>query len=903
MSFPLLATKINLPPLRPQLTSRPRLLRQLDAGLEQNCLLTLVCAPAGYGKTTLLREWLQTLTQKNLSGNPELACAWLALDEGDDDLARFLNYLAAALRKVTPGTGGGLLTALQAPRQPSEQVLATLLINELAEISGQIVLVLDDYHLIAAQPVHTFLSFLIEHKPAQLSIVVACRADPSLPLARLRARGQLVELRQEDLQFTHAETAEFLSKLPEIKLTPQQLHALELRTEGWAAGLQLAALSMRNQPDQPAFVEAFSGGYEPVADFLTGEVLAQQPDAVLSFLLQTSILERLTAPLCEAVTLQPHAQATLDYLMEANLFLVPLDQKGAWYRYHTLFSDLLRKRLVTAHGEQVGELHRRASRWCQENGLLSQAVEHALSGQDFEGSAVLVERLAEDGLAHGQTATLLRWLEALPDGIKDAHLRLWVFHGLARLMSGQPDSAVQAGLERCSASAAAQAVQGEIIFLQALRAVMAGKAAEAAALSAQALQLIPAGRVFFRCLAADSLGMAHTLRGDTLAAIQAYEQVLELSNRTGNDMMTVLALSSLASLHTMRGDLRNSAALYLNVIALSEERFGKHSPYSGRALLGLGELAREWNDLDSALQYFLDSAEALGKFSEVGLSISLSSIARLKLAQGDWEAAQDYIEQARRQARSSKSTQMDDFLIDVLQARFWIERGELDLAAQWARRQGLMDRSAEEALAASGQNAGISEFVHVQYLVLARLHLALEQPDQALKTIEPLLNGSLKIGHIRRGIGYLVLKALALQQKQNTDQATAVIGEALRLGEAGGFQRVFLDEGQPLAQLLYQALQRGICPAYAGKLLAEFPPAQRSASAREQVNEDLIEPLSDRECEILALLAQGLSNNEIAGRLTISLSTVKGHVAHIFGKLGVNSRTQAASRARDFRLI
>lgn len=906
MPEPLLATKLNIPPLRPQRIFRPRLVRKLEAGLEQSSLLTLVCAPAGYGKTTLLSEWLEAIAEKEDETHIGFTGgAWLALDNGDDDLAGFLKYLVAALRKVQPGIGSGLLTALQASRPTSGQVLATLLINDLAEISGRILLVLDDYHLIVAQPIHDFLSFLIEHGPPQLCLVIACRADPPLPLARWRARGQLAEVRQEDLIFTPGESAEFLEELG-ITLTSEQLQALQARTEGWAAGLQLAALSMPRPTDIPAFIEAFSGGQEHIADYLTDEVLAQQPEPVLSFLLQTSILKQMTAPLCEAVTGQAKAQETLDHLVGANLFLVPLDQKRQWYRYHTLFSDLLRRRLLTAHGEQVEGLHRRASRWYQENGFHSEAIEHALAGKDFEPAAILIGQLAEDGLAHGETGSLLRWLEALPAEIKNRYPIQWVFQDLALIMSGQPDAPVQNAMDALSESGGATPVEGEMATLQALRALMEGKATEAASLSQKAMRQLPPDRQFFRLLSADCLGMAHTLRGDSAAAIQAFEQVVDLAGQAGNDMMVILARSNVAGLQTLRGQLRASAATYQHVLEISEERFGKHSLYTGKTSLGLGELEREWNHLDSALGYFLESIDVLGKFSEIGLTVSYLSIARVKLAQGNWEAAQEYISKARLQARQSKTTQIDDLLTDLTQSLYWIRRGELDQALQWARSRGLLDRPGEAAPGSHDQGAPVSELVHGQILILVRLLLALQRPDDALQALQPLLANSLENGHNRRGIEYLILKALALQQKRAIDQALEAFGEALRLGEADNFQRMFLDEGKPAAQLLYLAAERGISPAYAGRLLSGFSSEEldaRARAARAGPAEDLIEPLSEREREVLALIADGLSNGEIASRLSISLSTVKGHIANIFGKLGVRSRTQAVSRAQDLGLL
>ncbi|MBN2390826.1 MAG: tetratricopeptide repeat protein [Anaerolineae bacterium] len=909
MAIPLLVTKLTIPPLRPQRVRRPRLTHALTKGFEPNCLLTLVCAPAGYGKTTLLRDWWETLAEQRLDdGAPAPHCVWLTLDQGDDDLACFLNYLVAALQKVRPGMKGGLLTALQTPRPGSVQTLATLLINDLVETetTGRIVLVLDDYHLITTPSIHDFLSFLVEHQPPHLCVIIASRADPSLPLARWRARGQLVEIRQEDLLFTHEESAEFFGEMLDIYLSPAHLTALERRTEGWGAGLHLAALSMRHLTDVEAFIRTFSGAHEHIADYLTDEVLAQQPEAVVAFLLQTSILDSLTAPLCEAVTGQTGAQAMLSYLMEANLFLIPLDQQQTWYRYHTLFADLLRKRLFTSQRAQVEALHRRASHWYEENGFLSPAIDHALAGEDFERAAALIESTAEDRLARGETATLLRWLEALPPASKDAHLSLWIFHGLALILYGKPDTPVRDALDRLSGSVAVNSVQGETALLQALGTIMTGQTAEAISLTEKALQHLPSDSLFFRSLAADSLGMAHTLRGETAAAIAAFTQVVELATRTGAGMLSVMGLSSLAGLHYTQGQLRVAARMYQNVIDLANERLGKNSIYTGRARLGLGELAREWNDLDAALRYFDDAVTAMEQFSETGLTVCYLSIARVKLSQHAWDAAQDYIAQAQRHARESTASPFDDLLVGITQARYWVLHGDADLALEWARSQGLLERPVAEVLAGRGPTAAIDELMHGQYLLLARVFLALGQPDKALQIIEPLSSNALKAGHNRRGIEYLVLKALALQQKQDIARAVAVIGEALRLGEAEGFQRVFLDEGKPMAHLLYQAAEQGHYPAYTGKLLAGFSPAELTEpgqASKTNSDESLIEPLSDRENEVLALLAAGLSNKEIAGRLYISLSTTKWHIANIFGKLGVKSRTQAVSRARDFGLL
>jgi LuxR family transcriptional regulator, maltose regulon positive regulatory protein len=907
MSIPLLGTKFLIPPLRSQLIRRPRLVDIFTPGLEPTCRLILVCAPAGYGKTTLLREWIQTNTEKNAAGDRlPYQFAWINLDQGDDDLAIFLAYLVAALQKVQPGIGKGLLTGLQNPRPLPVQSLATLLINELTDISSPILLILDDYHLIQSQLINDFLSFLIEHKPATFYLVVSSRAEPALQVARLRARGQLVEVRQRDLEFTYEEMVEFLRKILDIPLSSIQLRALETRTEGWAAGLQLAALSMRNYSDISAFIDSFSGKQDTIADYLADEVLAQQPETVVDFLLKTSILESMVAPLCKAVTGQAQAQETLEYLMQANLFVVPLDGSQEWVRYHPLFADLLQKRLLLYHREQVDEYHRRACRWYEENGFFSQAIEHGLVGKDFDRVGALVARLAEDSLAFGQTVTLIRWLESLPDEIKDRNLILWVYQGLALLMCGKPDVLVRASVKRLGESQAADSIRGEIEFITALRSLMEGKAEEAATRSQIAMQQLPPDRLFFRSLAADTLGMARTLQGDSTAAIQAFELLIDLSNQAGNDMMLILALSHLAGLHTVRGRLRASSALYLRVIEMAEDLFGKHSSYTGKAYLGLGELYREWNDLEAALHSFHESIEAFSRFSGIGLTLTYLSIARIKLTQRDWDGVQDSLQKARHWARESKSTQMDDLMADLMEARFWIVHGDLDLATNWARSIGILDRDPEEIIRSEGGNLAINEFLSGKLLLLARLYLALERPSEALMVVEPLVAKSLMLGHNRRGIEGLILKALALQGQKKTDRAIETIEQALSLGEPEGFLRMFLDEGKPMAQLLYRALERGISPSFIGKILAEFSHAELDGLAKRtqaDSNESLVEPLSDREMEVLALIVAGFSNQEIAQKLYISISTVKGHIAHIFGKLGVKSRTQAVSRARDFGLI
>ena len=898
MLIPLLSTKHSIPPAGARLVERRHLLQKLTDGFSQGKRLLLVCAPAGYGKSTLVGAWVHQITTAD---QPNPGAAWLACDAEDNDTARFLSYLVAALRQVDPRIGEGLLASFHASKIPAPKILATLLINDLARIPERFVLVLDDFHTITSQAVRDFLAYLIEHQPPMLCLVLVTRADPDLPLARLRGKGQLEEIRQDELSFTQEEAADFLNHSMGLALTGEQLLALEKRTEGWAAGLQLAALSMRSTQDVPAFIEAFSGGYDYIADYLADEVLSQQPESIQSFLLQTSILERLSAPLCAAVSGEALALDIMEILREKNLFLVPLDHHKEWYRYHALFADLLRNRLNQTRGDLVNELHLRASRWYEEHGLLIPAVEHAFSGQAYEQAAGLLEQALEPIFISGQIVTLLRWLDTLPDGVKNRHPLFWIYHGLALIWAGKSSPAARSGpfLPALDALFTDGGLIGEAHMLQALVSMSAGKPLEADQLAQSALQELPAQRALFRCLAADTLGMVKIMQSDTAGAIEAFEQTVEIASQAGYAMFEIVALSHLAGLRLQQGRLRAAEIGYRRALELSAIKMGKGAPVTGNALLGQGELAREWNDLDGALRCFSESAALFAQFSDFGLPIAHLSMARVKAAQGDWRSAQETLETARRYAQASKATALDDRLVDGLQAKFWIMQGELGLAEQWAHERGLIEHPLSEVIQTSGRNAAGSEFVYSDYLTLARLYLAQNKVDAALQVLESLLDLADSMGYMRRVIQILVVKAAALQRKKANEAAVEALGQALALAEAEGYQRVFLDEGEGLVTLLYLASAQGYSSAYAKKLLAAFGQAGQPSAADEKKTSagSLLEPLSQREIEVLALIAEGLSNGEIAVHLTISLSTVKGHTASIYGKLGVNSRTRAVSEA------
>lgn len=901
----LLTTKFNLPTRNNQWITRPRLLEQLNAGLGGDCSLTLVCAPAGYGKTTVVGDWIQLA---GAGEGPDLdRVAWLTLDQSDNDLGRFLLYLISAVQQIEPKVGSGIIESLQIPRPPSPDTLGTWLVNDLAQLKAGLILVLDDYHLITTPAIHDFVSFLIDHKPVGVSLLILTRADPPLPLARMRARGQLVELRQQDLRFSPAEVEGFLEKALTKSLTEEQAASLLDRTEGWIAGLKLAALSLRRVEDISSFIRNFSGENIHIADFLTDEVLGQQPEEIQNFLLKTSILRQFSAPLCRAVTGESASQEMLERLVEENLFLIPLDQQGEWYRYHDLFADLLSKRLPRTYPDAIPELHLKASRWYQENGLFDQAIAHNLAGEDYEGAAELISGLAEELLKRGEFNTLQSWLEALPDEFMLSRPLLLITQGLVLLLSGNPPDYPETQLEMIDSPAILADIEGELEAFKGVRALMRGDSLEAIRQSENALACLGSEKSFFRSLAADSLGMAYTLQGDSQAATTAFQQVVEIAERSDNVMMAIGALSNQAGLLVLQGRLRAASDAYQRVLKLAADRLGNRSQLTGKASLGLGMLAREWNDLDGALAHYEEAAEMFSSSVEIGLPIVYLSLAMVKENQGDGAAAQEFLDQAYYFSQASTTTRLDDQLTEEAQARFWISRGQSDLAGDWLQSKGYLEPSFVAALEAEDKGAvsGVLANQNV-YLVLARYYLALGEPVQSLEVIQPLLGIFREKGYLRREIELLGLKALALKQQGDLDSALAALDQALSLAKPESYRRTFLDEGEPMAQLLYAAAEEGIHPTYTGSLLTAFSEEASKIDPSSRVweaSEKLVEPLSPREIDVLTLIAEGNSNQEIGGKLHISLSTVKSHTTQIYAKLAVKNRVQAVKKARSLGLL
>jgi len=916
MDVPLLQTKLHIPPLRADRLSRPRLLTRLDEGLRSGSRLILLSAPAGYGKTALLAEWVRSRREDGRR------VAWLSLEESENDPARFWAYVIAAIQTVEPGLGQGARTMLQpagSPRTPRRnEAMLALLINQLAALDG-LLLVLDDVHAINEPAVHHGLAYMLDHLPPAVHLAIASRADPPLPLSRLRARNQLLELRVADLRFAPDEVAAFLNDAMGLDLSPGQVAALDVQVEGWAVGLQMAALALqatarrvRAAGDADAFLSGLARTQRYVLDYLADEVLTAQPAATQAFLLRTSVLERLCGPLCDALLEAPgEGAAILREIERAGLSITALDERQEWYRYHPLFAGLLRKRLEEREPQKVLVLQRRASAWHEAHGSIAEAIDYALAAADYPRAARLIESQVEAVLMASGHATVSRWIEALPDELVRARPQLCVAHAWALLLSGRTPARVEARLHEATSGRMAGEVGGEVAALRSLLALLGGRIAEAIALAQLAMERLPQERAFLRGVAADTLGIAYLSAGELAAAQGALETAVVLARQSGNTMMAVAALCNLAGMRVLRGQLRLAGANYRRALEWSTAPGGQRLPVAAKALLGLGELAREWNDLDAAARYLTDALDLCAQYGEIGALICALTLARVYRAQGDEARAEEQMREAEAIAAATRVTKIDDRLVAAARVRLWIEDGDVDRAAAWAREQGLdVGGVVEAGLEGSPIDYNLRE---VEYLTLARLALAQGEPGQALALLELLGREAAQRGRNRRLIEILALEALALSYlptgEQGTDRSRDVLPtleRALALAEPEGYVRTFLDEGPPMARLLYRATERGIAADYVGRLLAAFATERLPFEATAKTTPapfPLVEPLSDRELEVLALIADGLANREIAEQLYISLSTVKSHAASIYGKLGVHKRTEAVARAQAWGIL
>jgi LuxR family maltose regulon positive regulatory protein len=915
MSTPLLTTKLYMPPVGPRLVPRPHLIQQLEEGLHLGRRLTLISAPAGFGKTTLLSDWLR---------QAQRPAAWLSLDEGDNDPTRFLTYLIAALQEIDPAIGLSAQATLQAAHPlPMESLLITM-INDIVATSEPFILVLDDYHMIETSSVHKAVSFLLDHLPPfeqGMHLVIATRADPPLPLARLRGRGLLTELHAADLRFTPSEAGAYLNEKMALNLSPEHVAALEQRTEGWIVGLQLAALalqgtlSLQGHENVGSFVQAFSGSQRYVLDYLTEEVLIRQPEEIQEFLLQTSILDRLTGSLCDAVRLGPAetpststgtavrlgpaemprtstgtavtrgvaSQKVLEALEASNLFLVRLDEQGYWYRYHHLFADLLRQRLRRGRPDLVTRLHRRASEWYQANEWYPDAVHHSLAAGDEERAAELIGQKGWAMLVRGEMRELLGWLNSLPQDLVSSRPQLGMIHAWALALTGQWNE-----VEQSLAQIGDGHVPGEMAALQAYVASVQGDVPRTIALCEQASEALPERKWFSRSFVALSLGIAYFAGGQPRAARKALSEAIELCRTSGLTYMMQGTMIELGLVQQTAGSLQEAAQTCRRALELAPGQDVRPVPNVGRAYVCLAKVHYEWNNLERALQYATKGIELteLGGFTSAQL-FGYAWLAEVCLARGDMKAASQALDKADRLIQRHRYAGLSGTLTN-LRVRSWLRSGDLTAASSWL----------QEHPPGVGDAPDYPQ--EIEQITAARVLLGLNQPARALELLRPLQDLADEAGRMWSLIGILVLQGLAFQAQGDDGRALSALKHAMSLAEPEGFMRTFVDEGEPMARLLRRALSERTTRDYAGRLLAAFG---ESAPEPSPVAQSLVEPLTERELEVLRLIAGGLSNREIAQELVVAVSTVKSHVNHIYGKLDVKNRIQAIARARTLELL
>ncbi len=912
----LLATKLHVPGTRPGFVPRRRLADRLEEGLDRK--LVLVSAPAGSGKTALLADWARR--------NRRLV-AWLSLDPGDNDPARFWRHAAAALDRVRPGIAAQVAVLLGPPAPRSFHGVVTAVINAIAaQPDGEeILLFLDDYNLIGSQRVHESLTFLIEHLPPGLHLMMASRADPPLGLARLRAGTQLAELRAADLRFTAGEAAALLRQAAGEDLPDAAIAALTSRTEGWAAGLQLAGLSLRGRSDITGFVAAFDGSHRYVLDYLTGEVLDRQSDETRAFLLETSVLDRLSGALCDAVTGRDDGQAMLEEIERANLFLVPLDEVRGWWRYHHLFADLLRGRLRREQPGRAPGLRRAAAVWCEEHGLADEAIGYALASDDPVLAAQLIERHFDAFFYERAEGPLVqRWLAALPASLVAARPRLLLVQAAIALLSGRMDEveALLGKAERSYADFAAEPfepsagkaasflvnIPARIALDRAYLADLRGDGERTATFATQALGEIREGETMLKSHAIATLAMADWLRGRLPEAERGFASSITAWREAGRPALALAAWGyrSLGQVQRAQGRLGAALATYRQAADITSDFRQAAAPTAGTGNVGLAEIAYARGDLDTARRHVTESITRNRELVYTPLlAIGLALLAWIKQAEGDPAGALDSMAEAARLAPDPAIASLLN-PIPAERARLLLAQGDVDAAGRWAGERGL---GADDELDYPREG---------EYLVLARVLLARGLPGRALALLERMHAAAVDQGRVGCVIETLALQALALAAGGDEDRAVSALADAFRLGCREGYVRVFADEGAPMRALLARltAAQRtrdnvahGIPAGYLARIRSAFevPPAEPQTAApglsRLPGLPGLPEPLTARELEVLGLLAEGRANRDIAAELVVALDTVKRHVSHILAKLGAANRTEAVARARELSLI
>jgi LuxR family maltose regulon positive regulatory protein len=916
----LIHTKLRLPFTRLKLVPRSRLQEQIAQGLRGP--LTLITAPAGFGKTTLVASCIADC------GMP---VAWLSLDKDDNQEGRFLNYLVAALQQADPTIGSEATQLLAAAHQASPEAILTSLINDLDTATGEIALVLDDYQFIRSQDVHEQVAFLLEHCPKTFHLVIATRSDPPLPVTRLRARGQMVELRVADLSFTEPEAAQFLNDVMGLRLDAGSVAVLQERTEGWIAGLQMAALSMRSRKDVSGFITGFSGTNRYILDYLLEEVLTSQPPEIRRFLLYTSILERLTASLCDTVLADDdrsirseplfagQSASILEYLERANLFLVPLDDKRIWYRYHQLFADLLRAQLERSLGAQgVAQLHIRAADWHGQNGSILEAIHHASMASDDERVERFIGQNYAELVSRGEQSWIRSWTGTVSKDLVYRRPWLCIYEAYSHSWFGELDKAdrlleeAEKGIRSEISAPDARSMQAHLAYVRSRVTAMRGDMQRAIEYCLQAREYAPAGNLALHLDTRITLGYEYFLQGDYANARPILHETIQAGTATGAVINTVAASCLMARLLAVQGLLHESYDTYQMAAQSIPEAGGQHLGARALVEIGIADLLCEWNDLEAALHHMKQGLALMPMWDKADdWALAYVTLARIHLAQANRTDAIEAIERASQFIHTRGVFSEARKAVEVAQVKLWLAQSDLQAASRWAASQ-------EERLASDDPFGFENELAQITQ---ARILIARYKPDEAMRLLSHLEETARSTGRMGRVIEILLLEALALRAMGDSEQALVALTECLTLAEPEGYVRLFLDEGQPMQTLLAQWLAHagpGPLHDYATRLLSHFdaephsfPAAQEKGSPTGDLVEPevrpaldiLFEPLSPRELEVLHLIGLGMTNKEIARQLVVAPGTVKAHTSSIYRKLDVANRTEAVARARQLGIL
>jgi len=900
MSISLLSTKLYIPPPRANAVTRPRLTEKLSAVLNQTGSFALLSGPAGFGKTTLLSEFVAALKQP---------VVWVSLDDGDNDPIRFWSYLIAAFQTVQAGVGESALALFQFPQPLLVETVPSILINDLAGLGIDLMLVLDDYHVIQNEVIHAGFTYLLEHLPGNLHIVVSTRVDPPWPLARFRARNQLTEIRAADLRFTNDEAAAFLNQVMGLALTAEDVAALEARTEGWIAGLQLAALSMQGRKDVAGFIKAFTGSHVYIAEYLVEEVLRHQSEENQVFLLQTSMLGRLNASLCEAVTGVQDGQAVLTAFHHANIFVIPLDDEGLWFRYHQLFADLLQARLrQSLPADAISSLHSRASQWYERNGFVNEAVNHALAAQDFEAAADLIQKNASEVTIRGELNTLLQWIEALPAEVSRRHPQILISKAWSLTLAGalpQVESLlheIEAQIEFSGDTPQARELRGNVSVIRGYFAMLAGNYAQALELTELAEGLLPESSVQARSILPYTLGAAYRAQGEYEKAGLAFAQLARMGEVSNELLIWATGETEVVNIRHAQGRLHEASETARQALQMMSDK--GVLPFGSLAKLevALCDVLREQNELDEAQQRVTGVIKRMKEWDmPTDRLFAYLTLTRILEAKGDFAGAFEALNTAKSLRSAHPVLIALSCSVDIYEIRLLMATHELSAAAR------LMD----------GLQPGTSQLVNLrdqELIMLARVRLAQGRNDEVAAILTPLSSDAEAGGRRAILLESLALQTRVLDAQGDREAAVAILLKALAMAEPEGLVRLFVEEGEGMRSLLVAAarqLESAVDPTltslkgYVASLLEAFPSIQKVdvVSNSQTKPAGMVEALTSRELEVLQLIAAGDSNQTIAGKLVITVSAVKKHTANIYGKLNVNSRTQAVARSLQLGLL